>query len=110
MGDELVDLGHTHFFWMAFVVIKDVLTNPFDVGFFGAGGILLEADEVAVLVQEFLPFWGRCALGFSRVLRLVHVLPPFAGDCIIVLMKDIGYYTAKSLDIPPIWGFIQHAV
>ena len=36
VGDELVDLGDTHFTRVAFVVKEDVCPNPFDVGFFGA--------------------------------------------------------------------------
>lgn len=45
------------------------------VGFFGAGGVLFEANEVAVLVEEFFGFLG-----------LVHFLPPFVGECIILFI------------------------
>ena len=51
VGDELFDFGGAHFFGVAFVVVEDVLTDPFDVGFFGAGGVLFEADVFAVLVE-----------------------------------------------------------
>ena len=36
VGDELVDLCHSHFTRVAFVVKEDICPNPFDVGFFGA--------------------------------------------------------------------------
>ncbi len=51
VGDELVDLGCAHFFGVAFVVVEDVFAHPLDVGFFGAWGVLFEADVVAVLVE-----------------------------------------------------------
>ncbi len=36
VGDELINLCHSHFAGMALVVKEDVFTNPLDVGFFGA--------------------------------------------------------------------------
>ena len=50
VGDELFDFGGAHFFGVAFVVEENVLAHPFDVGFFGAWGVLFEADVFAVLV------------------------------------------------------------
>ncbi len=47
MGDELVDLRDAHFARVAFVVKENVFTNPVNVGFFGARGVLLDADLVA---------------------------------------------------------------
>ena len=71
VGDELVDLGDAHFFGVAFVVEENVLADPVYVGFFGAGGVLFEADKVAVLVEQFFCLWFVCFLGF------VHFLAPF---------------------------------
>ena len=56
MGDELVDLVDAHFFGVAFVVVEDVFSDPLDVGFAGARGVLFELDGVVVLVEEF--FFG----------------------------------------------------
>lgn len=53
MGEELPDFGGVHFFWVAFVVVKDVVFDPFGVGLFGAWGVAFEAKGVAVLVEEF---------------------------------------------------------
>jgi len=64
MGEELLDFGNAHFFWMAFVVEEDVVFDPGKVSVFSAGGIMLEAKGVAVLIEEFFPlrgwypFWG----------------------------------------------------
>lgn len=46
--DELVDLVYAHFFGVAFVVVEDVFADPLEVGFFGAVGVLFEADFFAV--------------------------------------------------------------
>lgn len=86
VGDELVDLCDAHFFGVAFVVVEDVLADPVDVGFFGAGGVLFEANEIAVLVEQFFPFWGGCSLWVGCFLGLVHFLPPFMCECIIVFV------------------------
>ena len=73
MGDELVDFGYAHVFWVSFVVVEDVFTDPVGVGFFGAGGVLFYADLVAVLVEEFFAF-----LGVVCVARCIfHILAPF---------------------------------
>lgn len=61
VGDELADLFGAHFFGVAFVVVEDVFANPFEVGFFGARGVLFEADVVAVVVEEFFGL-GGCGL------------------------------------------------
>ena len=109
MGDELVDLGHAHFSGVSFVMIEDVLANPFDVGFFGARGVLFEANEVSVLVKEFL------GLGFSWVLGLVHILAPFLrqlynqfNEIYRILYSGIAVYTPKLGFYPT--GTLQHAV
>lgn len=51
VGEELPDLGGAHFFGVAFVVKEDVVFDPLCVGLFGAGGIALEAQGFAVLVE-----------------------------------------------------------
>lgn len=53
IGDELPDFGDAHFPWMAFVVKEDIVSDPEEVGFFGAGGVVFDAKGVAVLVEEF---------------------------------------------------------
>jgi len=61
MGDKLVDFADGHLVGVdgdltavkVGVVIVDVFANPVQVGFFGAGGVLFDADLVAVLVEEF---------------------------------------------------------
>jgi hypothetical protein len=56
MSNKLVDLGHTHFTWVALVMVEDILADPADVGFFGAQGVMAVAQELAVLVEQFLGF------------------------------------------------------
>ena len=61
VGDELVDLADSHLIGMNIdlaavevgVMITDKFANPVQVGFFGAGRILFEADLVAVEIEEF---------------------------------------------------------
>ena len=73
VGDELVDFRGGHFARVAFdfamaqagVVIANVLDNPVDVGFFGARGVLFEADGFAVEVEEF---FGLGLHGFVTIL------------------------------------------
>jgi hypothetical protein len=65
MRYELIDLDGAHFARMLFVVKQDVFSDPLDVGLFGARGILLNANLVSKLVEQFFRFWG---------LELVHPL------------------------------------
>lgn len=51
VGDELLDFGFAHFPGVAFVVVEDIFAHPFGVGFFGAGGVLFEANLFAVEVE-----------------------------------------------------------
>ena len=55
--EELVDFGRAHFFGVTFVVEEDVFLSPKDVGVAGAGGVVFEVDDVAILVEEFFLFW-----------------------------------------------------
>jgi hypothetical protein len=64
MGQECLYFGGAHFGRVAHVVEKDVAFDPANVGLLGANGLVLEADGVADLVQQFL--------GAS----LLHRLPP----------------------------------
>ena len=57
VGEELVDFGRAHFFGVTFVVEEDVFLSPKDVGVAGAGGVVFEVDDVAILVEEFFLFW-----------------------------------------------------
>ena len=57
VGEELVDFGSAHFFGVTFVVEEDVFLSPKDVGVAGAGGVVFEVDDVAILVEEFFLFW-----------------------------------------------------
>lgn len=99
VGNELFDLRSAHFLWMALVVKEDVLPHPFNVGFFGAGRILLEANMLAILVEKFF--------GFGWIL---HILAPFWWYLYNAVMQSIRYYTAKTLLCTPFWGVIQRAV
>lgn len=36
---------------------EDVFLSPKDVGVAGAGGVVFEVDDVAILVEEFFLFW-----------------------------------------------------
>ena len=42
-----------HFFGMAFVVEKNVAFDPVTVSLLGAGGVMLEAQDVGDLLEEF---------------------------------------------------------
>ena len=55
VGDELVDLSNAHLARVTFVVKKNVLANPMGIGFFGARGVLFQANLVTVLVEQFFP-------------------------------------------------------
>ena len=58
VGDELVDFGDAHFARVAFVMKEDVFANPMSVCLFCSRGVLLDANLVAVLVEQFFPLWG----------------------------------------------------
>lgn len=47
-------LGRAHVLGVTLVVKKDVAFDPVDVGLFGADGVVLEADDVAHLIKQFL--------------------------------------------------------
>jgi hypothetical protein len=40
VGDEGINFGRTHFAWVSLVVEEDIQPNPFEIGFFSAGGVL----------------------------------------------------------------------
>jgi hypothetical protein len=63
VGDEGLDFGDAHVFGMAFIVEEDVAANPVYVGLFGAVGVMLDANGVADLFEEFFGLGGRCAWG-----------------------------------------------
>lgn len=60
VGDVGLDFGDAHVFGVAFVVIEDVAAAPFDVGLFGAVGVVLGADGIAELFEELFPLLGGC--------------------------------------------------
>jgi hypothetical protein len=43
---------------MVFVVEEDVFCHPKNVGIAGAGGVVFEVDDVAILLEEFFLFFG----------------------------------------------------
>jgi hypothetical protein len=48
---------------MAFVVEEDVFCHPKNVGIAGAGGVVFEVDNVAILFEEFFLFLGVGGIG-----------------------------------------------
>ena len=46
-----LDFGGAHFEGVAFFVEEDVAAHPFEVGLFGAVGVVLEAEGVLHLVE-----------------------------------------------------------
>lgn len=53
-GKERADLGGAHFGGVAFIVEEDEAADPMNVGFFGAGAQVAEADGFADLIEKFL--------------------------------------------------------
>jgi hypothetical protein len=51
---------------MAFLVEQDIALDPFLVGLFGPIGIVFEADDVADLIEDFLPRAG-CEVMFDML-------------------------------------------
>ena len=64
VAQEGDDLRLAHFVGMALAVKQDVALGPFEVGLLGADAVVLAADEVAHLPQQF-----RAADDFARVHR-----------------------------------------
>lgn len=60
--DEGLDFLCAHIFGMAFVVKEDAAANPGYVGFFGALGVMFDADGITHLVEELSCFWDQCVL------------------------------------------------
>ena len=54
MGEEGFHLCGAHVLGVALVVEKDVAFDPVDVGLLGADGVVLQADDVANLIEQFL--------------------------------------------------------
>ena len=52
VGDESLYFPGAHVFGVAFVVEEDVAGNPIFVCFFGAGGIMFDADGIGDLIEE----------------------------------------------------------
>jgi hypothetical protein len=53
VGEEGFNLGHTHFLWMPFLVKEDVAPDPANIGIFCAQRVMLQANDVSNLVQQF---------------------------------------------------------
>jgi hypothetical protein len=52
MGQELVDLGGTHFQGMTFVMEEDEAANPVDVSLFGTEAMMPNPDGLADAVEQ----------------------------------------------------------
>jgi len=63
---ELID-SSTPFTRVPFLVIQDVFPYPENVGIFGAGGIVFDAQGIAVEIEEFTRFVP------GRLLRDIHM-------------------------------------
>jgi len=53
VGEEGLNFGCAHLCRVAFLVKEDVAPDPIQVGFFGAVGVVFEADGFAQLFEEF---------------------------------------------------------
>ena len=78
-----------HVFGVAFVVKEDEAFDPVVVGLFGAVGVVLKADGVGDLVEEFA--WGF----------LFHSVLTFERGVCIVLSLDFNSFCLKS---QAVWG------
>jgi hypothetical protein len=58
VGEECLDFRGAHVIRIAFLMKKDVAAYPNDIGFFGAVGVVFEAQNVTSLVKEF--FYHSC--------------------------------------------------
>ena len=54
VGEEGSDFGDTHLLGVAFVVEEDEAFDPANVCLFGADGVMLAADGITHLIEEFL--------------------------------------------------------
>ena len=52
MRQELPNFGYAHFFGMAFVMKKDIVSYPESIGVFGARGVAFDAQGIAVLIEK----------------------------------------------------------
>ncbi len=52
MGEECFDFGRAHFGRVTLTVKQNETTNPLNLGFFRAIGIMLEPNGIANLVKE----------------------------------------------------------
>jgi len=69
--NKSLDFCAAHVFGVAFFVEEDVAANPFDVGLFGALGVVFDADGIADLFEEFFALRGGWCLGRGR--WILHV-------------------------------------
>ena len=51
MRNKLFNFGYPHFFWVTFIMKKDISPNPLYIGLFGSRGILFESNLFAVLIE-----------------------------------------------------------
>ena len=70
VGDEGLDFLRAHVFGVALVVEENVTRDPVFVCFFGAGGVMFNADGVADLIEEFFSLWRRRSLRWRYGLGL----------------------------------------
>ena len=50
--DKVVDLCHAHVTRMTLLMVQDKLSDPADVGLFGAEGVMAVAEDFAVLIEQ----------------------------------------------------------
>ena len=64
MGEELSNFGESHVFRVTFTMIENVVSDPENIGIFGARGIAFDAQSIAILIEKFFtrrgcyPFQG----------------------------------------------------
>jgi hypothetical protein len=82
VGQERFNLSVAHVFRMALVVKQDEARDPIHIGFFGTEGIMLEAQSITHLVEQFLWVWRHLSPrdfltrgGFELILFQAYVRP-----------------------------------
>ncbi len=53
-------LGCAHLGWVAFIMEKDEMRHPIQVGFFGAERIMFKPQDILHLVEEFFCHFNFC--------------------------------------------------
>ena len=69
MGEKRLDLGHPHVARMPLAVVQDETPNPLNILRFRADAVMLGANPLAHLAQQFGQLRRRCGAG--------RICPPF---------------------------------